>query len=80
MTISTIYYVEVEIPSEFWVEHRETQQYQRVSVAACKGYIEAGTDYYNQVQVFEWATFNSRAEAERCERALLRIASGDLSN
>lgn len=77
MSISTIYHVEVEIPGEFWYEHRENQRYQRASIAACEGYIEAGTDHYDRV--FEWATFNDRAEAERCERELLKIAAGDLS-
>ncbi len=70
--IRTRYHVEVEMPAA--VNHRvtESQEYERRTLKATHGSVEAGMNRYLHVE--EWAIFDDRADAVRCERLLLDIA------
>lgn len=76
MTITTLYRVEVEIPEDVYQEHGHTPAYERAVLLATEG-VESGSDSY--AQVYEWAETDNRALAERVEKALQKIAAGDLS-
>jgi hypothetical protein len=71
MSVSVIYHVEVEVPNDVWEEFGDTQEYEIATLAATKGNVSAGTNYYGDVQ--EWAEFTSRVDAEACEYLLMDV-------
>lgn len=71
MPIYPYFKAEVQIPEPVWEEFGGTQEYDRKIIEATQGNTGAGSDRYSEV--FEWATFSTKAEAEECERKLVEV-------
>lgn len=68
MSIIIIYRTEVKIPDQIWERYGDTLEYHHLISNAINGYREAGNDHY--CAVYEWAEFNTLAEAKKCEELL----------
>ena len=72
MSVTKLYHVSVHMPESLWYISN-TPPYQQAVLAATAESIAAGSDSYNGLE--EWAEYYTLEEAERCEQALLNIAS-----
>ena len=72
--ITIIYKVEVSIPDDVFdlFTSNDNREYNQATIAATKGYIEAGTETYTNPPI-EYATFYDKGEALNCESMLEKV-------
>lgn len=67
-SISTEYRVVADIPNEVWKRFSDTPDYAARCGDAVRGFLEAGSCYYDTP--YEWATFSTRGKAENALKKL----------
>lgn len=71
MAIATIYRVSVDMPCTVESPQRESRHYQDAVRKATEGALHSGSNTYGETE--EWAEFDNRPDALRCEAALVKL-------